>query len=109
MPLSESAQAEARSLILRVRPGASDKCISAVYSLSDMPWPLTRSASRARGTVRAARDPARRNASSSVLSGSVAGPGPLLAMKARAALRSIRKRNVLDAVGVLDILTTQGR
>ena len=38
MPLRDSALAAARSLILRRRPGASDKCISAVYSLIDMPW-----------------------------------------------------------------------
>src|SRR6266480_1341314 len=39
-----------------------------------MPWPASRSASRARGTVRAARDHARRNASSPALSGITAGP-----------------------------------
>ena len=81
MPLSESAHAEARSLILMRRPGASDKCISAMYSLSDMPCPLSRSASKARGTVRAARDHARRNASSSTLKGTTAGPLPALAMR----------------------------
>jgi hypothetical protein len=81
MPLSESAQAEARSLILRLRPGASDKCISAVYSLSDMPWPASKSASRARGTVSAARDHARRNASSPALSGATAGPRAALVME----------------------------
>src|SRR6266700_1564471 len=81
MPLSESAQAEARSLILRLRPGASDKCISAVYALSDMLCPASKSASRARGTVRAARDHARRNASSPALSGTAAGLWPALAME----------------------------
>ncbi len=68
--LADSPVASARSAIRSSRFGASDRCMSIVYSLAVRPVDRTRSLSRWRGKVLTIRMSARHSASSDSLSGS---------------------------------------